>query len=127
MICEAPLAIDELEPVVKAIAVAASTVIAIVTTLSLTPTGAQTAAAQEFANERRRMVEDITTLVRETRAEVGKQPFDERVMAVMASVPRHEVVPASPVASAYRKRPLPIGHGQTISQPYIVALMTDLN
>jgi protein-L-isoaspartate(D-aspartate) O-methyltransferase len=65
-------------------------------------------------------------LVRETRAEIGKSAFDERVMSVMARVPRHEFVPADQVASAYRNRPLPIGHGQTISQPYIVALMTDL-
>jgi protein-L-isoaspartate(D-aspartate) O-methyltransferase len=126
MIYEAPLAIDELEPVVNPVAMAASTLIAIVTTLLLTLAGVQTAAAQEFANERRRMVEDITALVRETRAEVGKQAFDARVMAVMARVPRHEFVPASQLASAYRNRPLPIGHGQTISQPYIVALMTDL-
>ena len=89
-------------------------------------TVAQTAAAQDFASERRRMVDDITALVRETRAEIGKPAFDERVMAVMARVPRHEFVPADQVASAYRNRPLPIGHGQTISQPYIVALMTDL-
>lgn len=84
------------------------------------------AAAQDFAAERRRMVDDITALVRETRAEIGKGAFDERVMDVMARVPRHEFVPAGQVSSAYRNRPLPIGHGQTISQPYIVALMTDL-
>jgi len=93
--------------------------------LSLTG-AAQTAAAQDFAAERQRMVQDITALVRETRAETGKPAFDERVMAVMARVPRHEFVPADQVAAAYRNRPLPIGHGQTISQPYIVALMTDL-
>ena len=86
----------------------------------------QFAAAQNFTAERARMVDDITALVRETRAEIGKGAFDERVMAVMARVPRHEFVPADQVASAYRNRPLPIGHGQTISQPYIVALMTDL-
>jgi len=105
---------------------ATSIIFPIATALLLTLTGAQTAAAQDFANERRRMVEDITALVRETRAEVGKQAFDESVMAVMARVPRHEFVPAGQVAFAYRNRPLPIGHGQTISQPYIVALMTDL-
>jgi len=44
----------------------------------------------------------------------------------MASVPRHEFVPADQLDYAYENRPLPIGHGQTISQPYIVALMTDL-
>jgi len=88
--------------------------------------GAPRATAQDFAAERRRMVDDISALVRETRAEIGKTAFDERVMSVMAQVPRHEFVPPGQVASAYRNRPLPIGHGQTISQPYIVALMTDL-
>jgi protein-L-isoaspartate(D-aspartate) O-methyltransferase len=87
---------------------------------------AQTASAQDFAAERRRMVDDIAALARETRAETGKPGFDERVMAVMARVPRHEFVPAGQAASAYQNRPLAIGHGQTISQPYIVALMTDL-
>ena len=48
------------------------------------------------------------------------------VLAVMGQVPRHEFVPAGERARAYQDRPLPIGFGQTISQPYIVALMTDL-
>jgi protein-L-isoaspartate(D-aspartate) O-methyltransferase len=94
--------------------------------LLLTLTGAAIAADQDFAAERRRMVEDITALVGETRSEIGKPAFDARVMSVIAKVPRHEFVPADQRASAYRNRPLPIGHGQTISQPYIVALMTDL-
>lgn len=89
-------------------------------------TGAQTAAADDFASGHRRMMEEITALVRETRTETGKPALDERVMAVMRKVPRHEFVPASQLANAYQNRPLPIGHGQTISQPYIVALMTDL-
>ena len=89
-------------------------------------TGAQTAAAEDFASERWRMMEEITALVRETRAEIGKRALDERVMAVMGKVPRHEFVPAGQLSRAYQNRPLPIGHGQTISQPYIVALMTDL-
>jgi len=84
------------------------------------------AVAQDFAAERRRMVDDITALARETRTEIGKSAFDERVLSVLGRVPRHEFVPADQVAFAYRNRPLPIGHGQTISQPYIVALMTDL-
>lgn len=49
-----------------------------------------------------------------------------RVLAAMRSVPRHEFVPAAQRAHAYEDRPLPIGEGQTISQPYIVALMTEL-
>ena len=87
---------------------------------------ARSATAQDFAAERRRMVDDISALVRETHAEIGRRAFDERVMTVMARVPRHEFVPADQVRYAYQNRPLPIGHGQTISQPYIVALMTDL-
>jgi protein-L-isoaspartate(D-aspartate) O-methyltransferase len=84
------------------------------------------AGEQDFDAERRQMVDDIAESVRRTRAQIGKTAFDERVMSVMAEVPRHRFVPASQVGSAYRNRPLPIGHGQTISQPYIVALMTDL-
>jgi protein-L-isoaspartate(D-aspartate) O-methyltransferase len=51
---------------------------------------------------------------------------DDRALAAMRSVPRHEFVPDSRSRSAYADTPLPIGHGQTISQPYIVALMTEL-
>ena len=51
---------------------------------------------------------------------------DKDVLAAMEAVPRHEFVPARHVKQAYEDRPLPIGYGQTISQPYIVALMTQL-
>ncbi len=51
---------------------------------------------------------------------------DPRVLAAMAAVPRHQFVPASEASRAYADRPLAIGMGQTISQPYIVALMTQL-
>jgi protein-L-isoaspartate(D-aspartate) O-methyltransferase len=51
---------------------------------------------------------------------------DERVLAAMAKVPRHEFVPPASRPLAYEDEPLPIGHGQTISQPYIVAAMTEL-
>lgn len=51
---------------------------------------------------------------------------DRAVLQAMRSVPRHEFMPDSLVPHAYEDRPLPIGHGQTISQPYIVALMTEL-
>ncbi|NIP92687.1 MAG: protein-L-isoaspartate O-methyltransferase, partial [Akkermansiaceae bacterium] len=50
----------------------------------------------------------------------------ERVLDAMRGVPRHEFVPAAVRAAAYADRPLPIGHGQTISQPYIVAFMTEI-
>jgi protein-L-isoaspartate(D-aspartate) O-methyltransferase len=51
---------------------------------------------------------------------------DEDVLAAMEAVPRHEFVPPEFVGQAYEDHPLPIGYGQTISQPYIVALMTQL-
>jgi protein-L-isoaspartate(D-aspartate) O-methyltransferase len=51
---------------------------------------------------------------------------DQRVLSAMRKVPRHEFVPESEKRYAYRDTPLPIGQGQTISQPYIVALMTEL-
>ncbi|NIP90724.1 MAG: protein-L-isoaspartate O-methyltransferase, partial [Gammaproteobacteria bacterium] len=51
---------------------------------------------------------------------------DARVLAAMRKVPRHRFVPNAQRAQAYADRPLPIGHGQTISQPYIVALMSEL-
>jgi len=83
-------------------------------------------AQDSYEAQRNRMVEEIAGLARDTRFETGRTALSARVMAAMANVPRHEFVPASQVANAYANRPLPIGLGQTISQPYIVALMTDL-
>jgi protein-L-isoaspartate(D-aspartate) O-methyltransferase len=51
---------------------------------------------------------------------------DERVLQAMAAVPRHEFVPEGSISQAYDDHPLHIGHGQTISQPYIVALMSEV-
>jgi protein-L-isoaspartate(D-aspartate) O-methyltransferase len=83
-------------------------------------------SAQEFrADERQRMVEEVIALA-QIAVETGRPVLDERVLVAMRKVPRHEFVPAEQKRSAYRNRPLPIGGGQTISQPYIVALMTDL-
>ena len=59
-------------------------------------------------------------------ARVDREPFEDRVMEAMGQVPRHEFVPEAERGNAYQNRPLPIGYSQTISQPYIVALMTDL-
>ena len=86
--------------------------------------GAQ--AQDPYARERAALLQDIAALARETGAETGRPVFSARVMAAMEKVPRHRFVPASYGPLAYANRPLPIGHGQTISQPYIVALMTDL-
>lgn len=83
-------------------------------------------AADEFDGPRQRMSAEIAALARETTVETGRREFAAPVMAAIARVPRHRFVPAAQVPNAYDNRPLPIGHGQTISQPYIVALMTDL-
>jgi protein-L-isoaspartate(D-aspartate) O-methyltransferase len=76
--------------------------------------------------ERRAMVEAVKRDVARTSDYIGRDAFADRVLRAMARVPRHEFVPPGLREHAYENRPLPIGHGQTISQPYIVALMTDL-
>jgi protein-L-isoaspartate(D-aspartate) O-methyltransferase len=77
-------------------------------------------------SRRQTMIEEIAAEAAATADYTGLSAFEERVMAAMASVPRHEFVPPSEEAYAYVNNALPIGHEQTISQPYIVALMTDL-
>jgi protein-L-isoaspartate(D-aspartate) O-methyltransferase len=84
--------------------------------IASTGCGQQTPTARDFAAQRQRMV--------------GQQLKprgikDERVLAAMAKVPREEFVPADARSSAYEDGPLPIGYDQTISQPYIVAFMTE--
>lgn len=73
-----------------------------------------------------RMIAEIESEVKYTSAYIGKSELDPGVMKAMASVPRDKFVPANIHYAAYDNHALPIGHGQTISQPYIVALMTDL-
>ncbi|MBI3775684.1 MAG: protein-L-isoaspartate(D-aspartate) O-methyltransferase [Gammaproteobacteria bacterium] len=72
------------------------------------------------------MLRDIAAEQSCTREQTGKDALDVRVLQAMANVPRHEFVPEESRSLAYHNGPLPIGCGQTISQPYIVALMTDL-
>ncbi len=72
------------------------------------------------------MVEEVEATYAETRAYTGIAAMSPRVRAAMARVERHRLVPPEQRALAYRNHPLPIGQGQTISQPYIVALSTDL-
>jgi protein-L-isoaspartate(D-aspartate) O-methyltransferase len=76
--------------------------------------------------DRAQMMREIEREVEYTRNMIGRSRLDERVMQAMREVPRHEFVPPGVRGQAYYNGPLPIGHGQTISQPYIVALMTDL-
>ena len=79
-----------------------------------------------YAAPRKAMVDTIVALTRETAAETGRATLGSRVLAAMNKVPRHRFVPADQEPYAYANRPLPIGNGQTISQPFIVALMTDM-
>ncbi len=83
-------------------------------------------AGDDYQAARRQMVAEIEQMVRQTSGYIGKSVLSEEVMEAMAGVPRHEFVPKSLQAAAYLNRPLPIGNKQTISQPYIVALMTEL-
>lgn len=73
-----------------------------------------------------RMLADIRAETAYTREYTGKAELDARVLWAMQQVPRHEFVPHEEQCESYANHPLPIGHGQTISQPFIVALMTDL-
>ena len=72
-----------------------------------------------------RLLKEIAAEAQSTAGFTGIAAFAPRVMAALAAVPRHEFVPAEERLSAYRDIPLPIGHGQTISQPWVVARMTE--
>ncbi len=84
------------------------------------------AGDDRFDVARRQMLAEIQETVNDTSRATGKARLAPEVMAALSTVPRHEFVPDALEAVAYANRPLPVGHGQTISQPYIVALMTDL-
>jgi protein-L-isoaspartate(D-aspartate) O-methyltransferase len=91
---------------------------------ALTSAGAM--GEDQFERDRAALLREIASMARETGAETGRPEFSLRVMQAMRKVPRHRFVDAAQAGSAYANRPLSIGHGQTISQPYIVALMTEL-
>jgi protein-L-isoaspartate(D-aspartate) O-methyltransferase len=88
--------------------------------------GVMEGAEDRYAADRKQMLDEIARTTRDTRAETGRAELSPRVMDAMARVPRHRLVPAGEEGNAYQNRPLSIGLGQTISQPFIVALMTDL-
>ncbi len=83
-------------------------------------------AEEDYAMARQEMVRMIEDDVRATRFYLDKEKLDEKTLQMMAKVPRHNFVPENNKNYAYEHRPLSIGYGQTISQPYIVAIMTDL-
>jgi protein-L-isoaspartate(D-aspartate) O-methyltransferase len=80
----------------------------------------------DYDAARRVLLERVATEARETSGLTGCDRFSDRVMGALAAVPRHLFVPAERREWAYADMPLPIGLGQTISQPFIVALMTEL-
>ena len=79
-----------------------------------------------FEKPRQQMITEIVTEAALTVGHTGRASFSERVMRVIGSMPRHEFVPVELQPYAYLNRPLPIGYEKTVSQPFIVALMTDL-
>lgn len=81
---------------------------------------------EPFESLRRNMVAEIAASTAHARAVIGKPSLDDRVLDVMGKVARHEFVPVELQPYAYANVPLPIGFDKTISQPFIVALMTDL-
>jgi protein-L-isoaspartate(D-aspartate) O-methyltransferase len=83
-------------------------------------------AQDRHSAQRARMVGDIATIARENGDATGRPSLSGAVMTAMGKVPRHRFVPVLQEAFAYENRALPIGEGQTISQPFLVALMTDL-
>jgi protein-L-isoaspartate(D-aspartate) O-methyltransferase len=87
----------------------------LVSTVACTPAPAER-AAPDYARERERMVQEQIE---------SRGVRDARVLAALRTVPRHLFVPPASAEEAYGDHPLPIGHGQTISQPYIVAFMTE--
>jgi len=83
-------------------------------------------SVEYFDEQRRQLIAAITADTNEVANRIGKTALDKRVIRAMIKVPRHEFVPAEVQPYAYANRPLPIGFGKTISQPLMVAVMTDL-
>lgn len=94
--------------------------------LGLVACSAAALAQLDYQALRNSMVETIEAEVQQTREWTGRSQLDKRVIDAMRSIPRHEFVPPPLQPYAYLNRPLPVGYGQTVSQPFIVALMTDL-
>ena len=80
---------------------------------------------KNFEKDREEMIKVIKLITKDTRVK-SKAFINPEILDVMKSIPRHKFVSENLQRYAYADRPLPIGYGQTISQPYIVALMTDL-
>jgi protein-L-isoaspartate(D-aspartate) O-methyltransferase len=96
------------------------------TVLLFGPAWATGPEQDRFTRARAELIKEIEADVRATSSYIGVDRLDPAVMRAMGAVRRHRFVPGRYVSRAYNNHPLPIGHGQTISQPYIVALMSNL-
>jgi protein-L-isoaspartate(D-aspartate) O-methyltransferase len=94
----------------------------VMVTMSVTKTFAE----DDYQEKRQQMLAEVKQMVALTKSYTGKAALDKRVEQAMLAVPRHKFVPPDSRAFAYENTALPISHRQTISQPYIVALMTEL-
>ena len=101
--------------------------LALAVLLGIAPFGPSALPAEaDYAAERAEMVRVIKDYSRQPGSAIAGGHLAPQVLSVMGIVPRHEFVPDHLKATAYADRPLPIGSGQTISQPFIVAIMTNL-
>lgn len=94
--------------------------------VSMMLTVGKSAAEDPYLQQRLAMVDVIQAGVKKTGPMLGRDKLNPQVLDALTKVPRHEFVDEAYRPYAYENRPLPIGHGQTISQPYIVAIMTEL-
>lgn len=81
---------------------------------------------QKLDGLRQQMIAEVVAETVFLTSRLGKAALNARVIEVMGKIPRHEFVPVELQPYAYLNRPLPVGYGKTISQPFIVGLMTDL-
>ncbi|MDD2761287.1 MAG: protein-L-isoaspartate(D-aspartate) O-methyltransferase [Methylomonas sp.] len=81
---------------------------------------------KDWQRQREDLVGEVEAMVASTRDYLQQEALDKRVLDALRKVPRHEFVPANRRAYAYSNQPVTIGYGQTISQPYIVAIMTEM-
>ena len=94
--------------------------------LSISLTDSVLAGSDTYARQRAAMVAEVESNMVYTADRVGRKSLSPAVANALRTVPRHQFVSEEERPFAYENRPLPIGHGQTISQPYIVAVMTEL-
>jgi len=85
-----------------------------------------TASGTDYASKSEALWDDVGSLIQHLSAELGFDRLSPAVSRVLREVPRHRFVPEAERHAAYRNRPVPIGFGQTISQPLMVAIMTEL-